>query len=64
MKTFVIGYLDFFDNELKLEKVQAENAVDALIRYLGMDIPNSDPSVEDIKNAAFDSDICVSIMEI
>ena len=29
MKTFVIGYLDFFDNDLKLEKVEAENAVSA-----------------------------------
>lgn len=34
MKTFVIAYISFMDNELKMEKVEAESDIKACLDYL------------------------------
>ena len=66
MKTFVVGFLSFFDNEIVLEKIQAENEVEAVKKHshlAGYEFLDLN-SVSDIDYELSNSDITVSILEL
>ena len=33
MKNYIVGAINFFDNDLKLEKISAENEIEAINKY-------------------------------
>ena len=72
MKTFVVGTLSMFDNELNLEIVEAENELEAIRKIMNFsdeDIADlEDRSLESIKRYMGDCDyavnaICIDGME-
>lgn len=78
MKTFVVSYTSFFDNEAKMAKVTASSPTHAVVVYLEMHagysaqdaeellntvISFSDP-YESIKQYMFDQDVVVGALEI
>lgn len=68
MKNFVIGTYDSFGGELKLCKVSAETAVDAILSVIETDGNTVDPSIERTVEAltdyCFNSDMPLSIIEV
>lgn len=67
MKNYVVGFLNFFDNELKLEKVQAQNEVEALKNSSFIKewlFPEDVNDVETIQSLAFDCDSAISVIEV
>lgn len=66
MKTFVVGFLSFFDNDLCLNKVQAENPVDAIKTsgfVEGYDIPVN-ATMDEIQEIMFNYDSVISVIEV
>lgn len=66
MKQFVVAYLSFFDNELKMQQVFAADAVSALRSsfYLeGYEFPDN-ATVEDIQRTMFECDVVIGVMEV
>lgn len=65
MKKFAVGYINFFDNELKINIVEAENWKDALCKGspMGPDWIESDTMAE-AKEKAFDMDSMFDVVEI
>ncbi len=65
MKTFVVAYLDFFDNDLKMKKIEASTDVDAVKKYLGdgWNFPEG-ATLDDIQNICFNADVCVNVIEV
>lgn len=74
MRTFVIAYMNFFDNEMLMTTIVAHNVLDAvnrcsfLIDYMDdfTDIPNESEKdlIKSLKNYFFDLDSCFGILEI
>ncbi len=65
MKKFVIGYLSEFECELRLEVVDAEDELSALINYLGLRKEKEDyNSVEKIFDYCANSDSYINILEL
>lgn len=65
MKTFVIAYMNFFDNNLCLEKVNALSKDEALgIALKKLNLEGFFESEEDIKSYAFDCDSLIEAIEI
>ncbi len=68
MKTFVIGWANLYDCEIKLEKVKAEDEISALVKFLRLDedpdFKKSKWSVKRIQDYAINGDETISIMEI
>jgi hypothetical protein len=72
MIRYVVGYIDFFNNELILEEVLANNAHEALWQHSKLQESHWQGSVtategmdsEELQDWSFDSDMCVSILEI
>lgn len=65
MKTYVVGVINFFDNILKLEKISAENEIEAINSHSminGYSFESKD--IENIKQEAFDMDMMVDVIEI
>lgn len=66
MKTFVVGFLCFFDNGLQLNKVQADEAVDAIKKsgfVEGYDLP-SGATMDEIQELMFNCDCVISVIEV
>ena len=69
MKKFVIAYMTFFDNELKQEIVEAEDALQAALSYLG-NVGDSDDLYTDCTTLAalqeelFNGDALINVLEI
>lgn len=78
MKTFVVSYTSFFDNEAKMAKVTASSPTQAVVVYLEMHagytsqdaeellsavIHLSDP-YDSIKHFMFNQDVVVGALEI
>lgn len=66
MKTFVVGFLDFFDNDLQLNKVQAENPIDAIKTsgfVEGYDFPVN-ATMDEIEDIMLDCDSVISVIEV
>ena len=68
-KTYIIGYLSFFDNELILKKVQATSKRDAIIRYFSSEneewqdyefAPTHEQIILDLRNC----DIAMNVIEV
>ncbi len=69
MKNFMIAYISFFDNEILMKKVEAENETKAVIKYLteqyGYDFSEwTDVTLDEIQQLCFDSDSMVGVQEI
>lgn len=69
MKNFVIAYINFFDNEILMKKVEAENETKAVIEYLtkqyGYDFSEwADVTLDEIQQLCFDCDSMVGVTEI
>lgn len=66
MKKFVVGYLNFFDNDLFMEVVSASSYEEAIMNcsYIkGFDFPEGS-TFENMKDILFNCDIAVSAIEI
>ena len=67
MKNFVVSYIDWFDYNLEMKKVSAENKLDAILSYAKekgfKDIPEVD-SIEDFQKYCFDWDCMMNAIEI
>lgn len=66
MKKFVVGYLNFFDNDLLMEVVSASSYEEAIMNcsYVReFDFPK-DSTFEDMKDILFNCDIVISAIEI
>ena len=68
MKTFIVAYISYFDNILTQERIEAENAIDAMCQVLiskkGYLSDMGFKTEEDVKFYAFDSDSMVSAFEL
>lgn len=67
MKKYVVAYIDWFDNELKINFVNAESELCALYTcaYLnGMEMRHDISSVEDFQQECFDCDCMMATKEI
>lgn len=67
MKKYAVAFINFFDNDLKIEFVEAENELIAL--YIGStlfnwEMPNDIASVEDFKTECFNMDCMMDVKEI
>ena len=67
MKKFAVGYINFFDNELIIEIIKAEDWFSALSNHSKfkdnkMYLPNT--SLEDAKVEAFNCDSMIDVIEI
>ena len=67
MKKFAVGYIDFFDNELIIEIIEAEDWFSALSNHSKFKedeiyLPNT--SLKDAKNEAFNCDSMIDVIEI
>ena len=66
MKTFVVGYLSFFDNEIEMEKVQAENELEAVknSKFLAENDLTGYDSVDEIDYMLSGCDATISVIEV
>lgn len=65
MKTFVVAYLNFFDNDLKVEKVKANTEVEAIKKYLGGEwVFPEGATLNDIQDICFNADTCINAIEV
>lgn len=66
MNTYVVGVLDFFDNEIKMEKISAENEIDALTKHSriqGFDFSNCS-TLEEMYQELLNADTVADILQI
>lgn len=66
MKNFVVGFLSFFDNEILLEKISANNAVEAMLKHSSIKgyVFKENATIEEIQDEVFNSDAAISVIEI
>lgn len=67
MKKFAVAYIDWFDNELKMSIVNAENELQALYSCAcvnGIEMRNNISSVEDFKQECFNMDCMMGAKEV
>lgn len=69
MKTFVVAYTNFFDNDLTLEIVTADTPEEAIWKHSKLLDPcwkktDAGDNVEDIKQYLFNTDVLATVIEI
>ena len=67
MKKYAVAYIDWFDNELKMSFVEAENELQALYfcaAINGMLMRSNISSVEDFQQECFNCDCMMAAKEI
>ena len=66
MKNYVVAFLSFFDNEIILEKIQANNQIDAIKMHSQLKDWEfqGDATLEDISDMLLDCDSVVSVIEV
>ena len=67
MKTFAVGVIDFFNNILNIEIIQAESWLDALGKHSDVDaefLPKDVSSMEDLQREYFDLYMTFDVKEI
>lgn len=78
MKNFVVGYLSFFDNELILEKIEAESDYEAIKKAMlnivseeyrqdEIDFQNSEEypkKMSDLRDYFFNGDSVINVIEL
>lgn len=68
MKKFAVGHIDWFDNNLIIEIVEAEDWRSALLKHSKIDSSWASDyfgkTLEDAKANAFDSDMMIDVIEI
>lgn len=67
MKKYVVAYIDWFNNELKISFTEAENELCALYNcayFNGIEMRSDISSVENFQQECFDSDCMMAAKEI
>lgn len=67
MKKFAVGYIDFYDNELTIEIIEAEDWYTALNSHTKLKSDEcylSSDSLEAAKDIAFNDDFMIDVVEI
>lgn len=70
MKKFAVGYIDFYDNEIFIEIIEAKDWYAALRSHTKLKSLNEDEcylpsdSLEAAKDIAFNSDFMIDVVEI
>lgn len=70
MKKFAVGYIDFYDNELTIEIIEAEDWYTALNSHTKLKSMNEDEcylssdSLEAAKDIAFNNDFMIDVVEV
>lgn len=69
MKNYMVAFISFFDNEILMKKIEVEDKVAAVKKYLteqyGYDFSdNSNISLDEIQQMCFDCDSMVGVQEI
>lgn len=69
MKNYMVAFISFFDNEILMKKIEAEDKVATVKKYLteqyGYDFSdNPDISLDEIQQMCFDCDSMVEVQEI
>ena len=64
MRKYVVGYLNFFDNELLLEVVEANSAFEAAVDYMDQDPPTETTNLEDFQVELFAQDTIINVLDI
>lgn len=69
MKTFVVAYMSFFDNDLTQEIVTADTPQEAIWKHSKLQDPCWDPTeagkdVETIKEYLFGCDVLAAVIEV
>lgn len=65
MKNYIVGAINFFDNNLKLEKISAENEIEAINKHSMINgFSFESKTLEEAKVEAFDMDMMVDVIEI
>lgn len=63
MKTYVVGVVNLFDNNLLLEKIDAMSEIEALLKHSSL-VGFEASSTDDIYQELFDCDIVAGVIEI
>ena len=69
MNKFAVGYINFFDNNLIVEIVEADNWFDAIWQHSKMLLGDDEPwlpsmSLEDTKIEAFNADMMIDVIKL
>ena len=69
MSKFAVAHIDFFDNDLIIEIVEANDWFDAIWHHSKMQLEDNEPwlpntSLEDAKNKAFNCDRMIDVIEL
>jgi hypothetical protein len=64
MKRFAVGFISFFDNELKIQIVEADDWYSALTKAFPQDFNWPSSSLANAKTYAFDCDSMIEVTEI
>ena len=66
MKQYAIAYVNFFDNDLQLKLVEADDWKEALVKGFGADKIGwlESKNLESAKEEAFNSDCLIDVKEI
>lgn len=64
MKNYIVGAINFFDNDLKLEKISAENEIEAINKHSMVNGSFESKTLEEAKVEAFDMDMMVDVIKI
>lgn len=61
---YVVGYLDFFDNEMLLEQIQADSPEDAVAKHSKLSKSFLPAKLEEMQEHLFNSDTVIDVLEI
>lgn len=67
MAKFVVATLSFFENNIKMQVVDAESDLEAALAVMSGDAEgwlDSCESLEELKDEAFNGDMAINVMEI
>lgn len=68
MKKFAVGHIDWFDNNLIIEIIEAEDWKSALMKHSKIasdwEVDYFGETLEEAKSNAFDSDMMIDVIEL
>jgi hypothetical protein len=64
LKTYVVSYISFFDNNLEMRKVEAESWQEAIHEAFDLGYFSEYNDIQNAKNDAFDMDFLFDVLEV
>lgn len=66
MNNYVVAFISFHENELFMEEVMAETAVQAAIKYLNNELwgLTEDMTLEQVKDQLFEADFMINVLNV